>query len=42
LDLQEMEKVYRIIASIGLGVVLLAVSMMYQKYRTQISDFVLK
>jgi uncharacterized membrane protein len=41
-DLQEMEKVYRIIASIGLGVILLAVSMMYQKYRTQINDFVLK
>jgi uncharacterized membrane protein len=41
-DLREMEKVYRIIASIGLGVVLLAVSMMYQKYRAQISDFVLK
>ena len=41
-DLGEMEKVYRIIASIGLGVILLAVSMMYQRYRTQINEFVLK
>jgi len=41
-DLSEMEKVYRIIASIGLGVILLAVSMMYQRYRTQINEFVLK
>lgn len=41
-DLGEMEKIYRIIASIGLGVILLGVSMMYQKYRTQINDFVLK
>jgi len=41
-DLGEMEKLYRIVASIGLGVILLAVSMMYQKYRTQINEFVLK
>lgn len=41
-DLGEMEKIYRIIASIGLGVILLAVSMMYQKYRAQINEFVLK
>jgi uncharacterized membrane protein len=41
-DLGEMEKIYRIIASIGLGVILLAVSMMYQRYRTQINEFVLK
>lgn len=41
-DLSEMEKIYRIIASIGLGVLLLLVSMMYQRYRTQINDFVLK
>jgi len=41
-DLGEMEKIYRIIASIGLGVILLVVSMMYQKYRTQINEFVLK
>jgi len=41
-DLGEMEKIYRIIASIGLGVILLGVSMMYQKYRTQINEFVLK
>lgn len=41
-DLGEMEKVYRIIASIGLGVILLVVSMMYQKYRTEINEFVLK
>ncbi len=41
-DLREMEKIYRIIASIGLGVLLLVVSMMYQKYRAQINDFVLK
>jgi len=41
-DLQEMEKIYRIVASIGLGVILLAVSMMYQKYRAQINDLVLK
>jgi uncharacterized membrane protein len=41
-DLGEMEKIYRIIASIGLGVILLAVSMMYQRYRAQINEFVLK
>ncbi|HEU0005026.1 MAG TPA: DUF2339 domain-containing protein, partial [Terriglobia bacterium] len=41
-DLGEMEKIYRIIASIGLGVILLVASMMYQKYRTQINEFVLK
>jgi uncharacterized membrane protein len=41
-DLGEMDKIYRIIASIGLGVILLAVSMMYQRYRTQINEFVLK
>jgi uncharacterized membrane protein len=41
-DLQEMDKIYRIVASIGLGVILLAASMMYQKFRTQINDFVLK
>jgi len=41
-DLGEMEKIYRIIASIGLGVILLVVSMMYQKYRTQINEFVSK
>jgi len=40
--LQEMDKIYRIVASIGLGVILLAASMMYQKFRTQINDFVLK
>ena len=41
-DLGEMEKIYRIIASIGLGVILLGVSMMYQNYRKQINEFVLK
>jgi uncharacterized membrane protein len=41
-DLQQMEKIYRIVASIGLGVLLLAVSMMYQKYRTRINELVLK
>lgn len=41
-DLQEMEKFHRIVASIGLGVILLAVSMMYQKYRARINDLVLK
>ena len=41
-DLQEMDKLYRIIASIGLGVLLLTVSLMYQKYRNQINSFVLK
>jgi len=41
-DLQQMEKIYRIVASIGLGVLLLGVSMMYQKYRAQINDLVLK
>ena len=41
-DLQQMEKIYRIVASIGLGVLLLAVSMMYQKYRARINELVLK
>ena len=41
-DLQQMERIYRIVASIGLGVLLLAVSMMYQKYRTRINELVLK
>jgi uncharacterized membrane protein len=42
LDLSELEKVYRIISFIGLGVILLVVSFMYQKYRNQINDFALK
>ena len=41
-DLQQMEKIYRIVASIGLGVLLLVVSMMYQKYRARINELVLK
>ncbi len=41
-DLQEMEKIYRIVASIGLGILLLTVSLMYQRYRNQINDFVMK
>jgi uncharacterized membrane protein len=42
LDLSDLEKIYRIISFIGLGIVLLAVSFMYQKYRNQINEFVLK
>jgi uncharacterized membrane protein len=42
LDLQQMEKIYRIVASIGLGVLLLVVSMMYQRYRARINELVLK
>jgi uncharacterized membrane protein len=42
LDLSDLEKVYRIISFIGLGIILLAVSFMYQKYRNQINEFVLK
>ena len=42
LDLREMDKIYRIIASMGLGTILLAVSLMYQKYRRQITDLVIK
>jgi uncharacterized membrane protein len=41
-DLSELEKIYRIVCFIGLGVILLMASFMYQKYRNQISDFVLK
>lgn len=41
-DLREMEKIYSIITFIGLGVLLLAVAMMYQKYRAQINGLVLK
>jgi uncharacterized membrane protein len=42
LDLSDLEKLYRIISFIGLGIILLAVSFMYQKYRNQINEFVLK
>jgi uncharacterized membrane protein len=42
LDLSDLEKIYRIISFIGLGIILLAVSFMYQKYRNQINEFVLK
>ena len=42
LDLSELEKIYRIISFIGLGIILLTASFMYQKYRNQINDFVLK
>jgi uncharacterized membrane protein len=42
LDLSDLEKIYRIISFMGLGVILLAVSFMYQKYRNQINEFVLK
>ena len=31
-DLTEMDKLYRIIASLGLGGILLGVSLMYQRY----------
>ncbi|MFN8009263.1 MAG: DUF2339 domain-containing protein [Terriglobia bacterium] len=41
-DLQQMEKLYRIVASIGLGLLLLGVSMMYQKYRARINEIVLR
>jgi uncharacterized membrane protein len=42
LDLSDLERIYRIISFIGLGIILLAVSFMYQKYRNQIDEFVLK
>jgi len=42
LDLSDLEKIYRIISFIGLGIILLAVSFMYQRYRNQINEFVLK
>ncbi len=42
LDLSDLERIYRIVSFIGLGVILLAVSFIYQKYRNQINDFVLK
>jgi len=41
-DLSELEKIYRIVSFIGLGIILLTASFMYQKYRNQINDFVLK
>jgi uncharacterized membrane protein len=42
LDLSELEKIYRIISFIGLGIILLTASFMYQKYRNQINNLVLK
>jgi len=42
LDLSNLERIYRITSFIGLGVILLAVSFIYQKYRNQINHFVLK
>src|SRR5262249_51886641 len=39
MDLSDLEKAYRIISFIGLGIILLAVSFMYQKYRSQINEF---
>jgi uncharacterized membrane protein len=42
LDLSNLERIYRISSFIGLGVILLAVSFIYQKYRNQINHFVLK
>ena len=41
-DLREMDRVYRIVASLGLGVILLGVSLIYQKYRQQLSSLVPK
>ncbi|MEW5979208.1 MAG: DUF2339 domain-containing protein [Acidobacteriota bacterium] len=41
-DLSEVERIYRVISFIGLGIVLLAVSFMYQKYQKQINQFVMK
>ena len=42
LDLSNLERIYRIVSFIGLGVILLVVSFIYQKHRNQINDFVLK
>ncbi|PYV87814.1 MAG: DUF2339 domain-containing protein [Acidobacteria bacterium] len=41
-DLSELDKIYRIVSFVGLGIILLGVSFMYQKYRNQINEFVLK
>jgi uncharacterized membrane protein len=41
-DLAELERVYRIISFIGLGIILLIVSFMYQKYKQEINSLVLK
>jgi len=42
LDLSNLERIYRITSFIGLGVILLTASFIYQKYRNQINHFVLK
>jgi uncharacterized membrane protein len=41
-DLSELERVYRIISFIGLGIILLIVSFMYQKYKQEINSLVMK
>ncbi len=40
-DLSFLERIYRIISFIGLGVILLIVSFMYQRFRSRITEFVL-
>jgi uncharacterized membrane protein len=39
-DLSELEKVYRIFSFIGLGLILLAASFLYQRFRRQINDLI--
>ena len=41
-DLSELERGYRIISFIGLGIILLIVSFMYQKYKQEINSLVMK
>lgn len=42
LDLSQLDKVYRIISFIALGVILIVASFFYQKYKNGIRDFALK
>jgi uncharacterized membrane protein len=39
-DLSELEKIYRIFSFIGLGVILLSASFLYQRFRYQIKDLI--
>jgi uncharacterized membrane protein len=40
-DLAHLETIYRVVSFIGLGVILIAVSLAYTRFRTRINDFVL-
>jgi uncharacterized membrane protein len=41
-DLSQLDRIYRIISFITLGVMLMVASFFYQKYRNEIRDFTMK